>query len=138
MGSNCCSAEKQADDTNINLDKRVVPDKDAIVAKFVTTGQSHVFSAWKSLGHLERENLLSECAQFDVELINQLYYKLVANAKVHVSQTQDKEQASFDTVEPELVVNRVGLTSYEQSIYLTAGHELIRQGKVGVVILAGG
>ena len=48
------------------------------------------------------------------------------------------EEIKFDVVEPELVVNKSSLTQYEESIYLSQGNQLIREGKVGVVILAGG
>ena len=50
-----------------------IQNQDELIAKFVDAGQRHVFAAWDRLGQLERQNLLAECQQFDVELINNLY-----------------------------------------------------------------
>jgi len=91
-----------------------------------------------NLGKLEQDNLLMECQQFDVNLMNELFSKLVANPKPDVSAANADSETAFDTVEPEKIVDRAKLSPYEQSIYKTAGNKLIREGKVGTVILAGG
>ena len=51
----------------------MIENQDELIAKFVDAGQKHIFAAWDRLGHLERQNLLSECQQFDVALINSLF-----------------------------------------------------------------
>ena len=45
---------------------------------------------------------------------------------------------AFDTVEQDLLYSKTTMSSYERSVNVSAGNNLIRQGKVGVVILAGG
>ncbi len=44
----------------------------------------------------------------------------------------------FDTVEPELITSKPDMSNIEKSTLTTIGNSLIREGKVGVVILAGG
>ena len=85
---------------------------------------------------MEQQNLLSECAHCDLGLINELFSKLVKNASSGGDEVV--QETAFDTVEPERVIDRTNLSSYDESIYTSAGNNLIRAGKVGVVILAGG
>ena len=133
MGS-CCSHS-----TIIASEQHEVKaSQDEIIASFVQAGQAHVFQSFTNLGKLEQENLLRECQQFDVHLMNELYSKLVANFKPDMSANNANSETAFDTVEPEKIVDRAKLSLYEQSIYKTAGNKLIREGKVGTVILAGG
>ena len=80
--------------------------------------------------------MLSECAHCDLGLINELFNKLVKNASSGAA--EEEKETAFDTVEPERVIDRTNLSSYDESIYTSAGNNLIRAGKVGVVILAGG
>ena len=68
-------------------------------------------------------------------LINELYYTLVKNA---AKEDTTAGHTAFEAVEPERIIDRQALNSYEQSIYMSAGNQLIRDGKVGCVILAGG
>ena len=69
--------------------------------------------------------------------MNDLYQNLVANPKPDISSRSNKE-TDFDTVEKARIVDKAHLSLYEQSIYKTEGNKLIREGKVGTVILAGG
>jgi len=55
-----------------------------------------------------------------------------------VHKEEDDGETALDTVEPERIVNRDSMTPYDESICLSQGYDLIRAGKVGVVILAGG
>ncbi len=112
-------------------------DKDTLLTMFADAGQEHVFHYWQTLGKLEQENLLRECQQFDVTLMNKLFQNLVANPKPDISTPADSS-AAFDTVEAARIVDHSKLSLYEQSIYKTDGNKLIREGKVGTVILAGG
>ena len=70
-----------------------------------------------------------------MDLINSLYQNLVANPKPRVSK---QGPDAFDTVEQDLLYSKTNMSSYERSVNVSAGNNLIRQGKVGVVILAGG
>mgnify|MGYP001626781382 CR=1 FL=1 len=81
--------------------------------------------------------MLRECQQFDVTLMNKLFQNLVANPKPDISASANSK-AAFDTVEAARIVDHSKLSLYEQSIYKTEGNKLIREGKVGTVILAGG
>ena len=55
------------------------PDENKTKQKFMDAGQGHVFNGFEELGEAEKQNLLSQCCQFDVTQVNQLYSDLVAN-----------------------------------------------------------
>ena len=137
MGACCSPSVDDAENSTTFTARRPVPKADELIAQFMNAGQGRIFDAWDNLGTLERENLLNECSQFDVDLINDLYSNLVANPQPHEEQEGEGETV-FDTVEPERIVDASNLSSYKKSIYQTEGNELIRSAKVGVVILAGG
>ena len=80
--------------------------------------------------------MIQECSTFDVSLINELFEKLVRNA--HPDAQASSGESAFDTVEPEKIINRESLNAHDESVYISHGEKLIREGKVGVVILAGG
>ena len=44
----------------------------------------------------------------------------------------------FEGVKSETYTDRTAFSPYEESIYTSVGNSLIRAGKVGVVVLAGG
>ena len=44
----------------------------------------------------------------------------------------------MDTVEEELISSKIDMTDVEKSTFSTIGNNLIKEGRVGVVILAGG
>ena len=72
MGNACCNPNTvQAEDGSIN--NPLVPKEDEMIARFIDAGQGHIFDAWKRLGKIEQANLLNECSQFDVTLINDLF-----------------------------------------------------------------
>ena len=125
---------QSSDKSGGGVARPVIENQDELIARFVDAGQRHVFAAWDRLGQLERQNLLSECQQFDVDLINSLYKNLVANPQPSVSK---QGPDALDTVEQESLFSKTNMSSYERSVNVSAGNNLIRQGKVGVVILAG-
>ena len=52
---------------------------------------------------------------------------------------EEKTEAdSFDTVEPEQLSSKITMSSYEKSVNMSSGNDLIRRGRVGVLVLAGG
>ena len=46
--------------------------------------------------------------------------------------------ANFDTVEPDLISSKIDMSNVEKATLATIGKSLIREGQVGVVVLAGG
>ena len=73
----CCT--DQIDSVKDTQGKRIY--RDNIFARFQAAGQGHVLSGLHELEPDEQKNLLTECAQFDVNLINELYEKLVEKAQ---------------------------------------------------------
>ena len=116
MGACCSPSIEDADGSTTFTARRPTPKADELIAQFMNAGQGRIFEAWDDLGTLERDNLLNECSQFDVELINELYSNLVANPQPHDEQEQEGETV-FDTVEPERIVDATNLSSYNKSIY---------------------
>ena len=82
--------------------------------------------------------MIKECSQFDVNLINELFENLVAKSQTGHGADDDEARADFDTVEPERIVSKPKMDSHTLSVFISAGNKLIREGKVGVLILAGG
>ena len=54
------------------------------------------------------------------------------------AQSTNDDVASFEVVEPELITSKPALSSVESATLVTLGQSLIKQGLVGVVVLAGG
>ena len=48
------------------------------------------------------------------------------------------DMTNFDAVEQERIVSSLDISSVDNSVYTSVGNQLISEGRVGVVILAGG
>jgi len=96
-------------------------------------GQGHVFEAWASLSPEERAALLQEAGQIDLAQIDQLYRDLAVG---HADSGQS--DACLEPIERDLVVDREALPEAEKAELRAMGLQLIRDGRVAVVVLAGG
>ena len=63
---NCGSVDSGAPELDFNAGGNV----DEIRERFVQAGQGHVFNAWDEMNDTEKEILIKECCQFDVNNIN--------------------------------------------------------------------
>ena len=96
--------------------------------------QGHVFANLDKLTEEERLNLINEAQQIDPAQINQLYRDLVIGS-------ESQEGASKSVIEPvemELISDRENLSEAEKLELSDIGYKKIREGKVTVVVLAGG
>ena len=111
---------------------------------------------YSTLDDGQKKQLLDDLDSFDPEVINRLYDDLVKKSgQDAAAEGEEPAEAELERLEPELVYSAEGhyetiaelLTSKDFSenedigdlpAYLKNGLELIKQGKVSVVILAGG
>jgi UDP-N-acetylglucosamine/UDP-N-acetylgalactosamine diphosphorylase len=98
--------------------------------RFERAGQSHVFAGWQQLDAAGRARLLDELDRVDLELVAQLGRQL----ELHGS------SAGSAALEPALVFGlRRGVAEEVQAERAQrAGMELLRAGRVGFVVVAGG
>ncbi len=96
-------------------------------AKLEKYGQSHILKSYERLDQVGKEKLLHQLDHIDFDEMEKLYEKT-------------KETIAFDNVkiEPMKSVIPENLTEAEREELKTLGEELIKQGKLGVVTLAGG
>lgn len=88
-----------------------------------------MFEYFEDLSAEDQQTLLSEAEQINPAQINQLYTDLVVNAH----ESAEKQDNSFEPIENELVSSREDSEGYR-----SIGLNKIKEGKVAVVILAGG
>jgi hypothetical protein len=75
---------------------------------------------------------------FDVNFTNQLFENLVSRPGLNQSTSDPSDVTDFDTVEQERIVSSLDMSTVDSSVYTSVGNQLITEGRVGVVILAGG
>lgn len=109
------------------------PSYDYLLGAYESAGQSHVFNFWSSLSPEEQASLLSQLASIDPARVNDIY-------SLAVKQDGASPSSAFDEIAPpppELVDTPVGNIEAEQA-WRETGLRAIKQGKVGVILLAGG
>ncbi|KAI8081546.1 nucleotide-diphospho-sugar transferase [Halteromyces radiatus] len=103
----------------------------AIKARYQAAGQDHLFTFFEELGPTEQQSLYQQLLEFDVERINQIYHKAIEGAaKQEECNVEPLSEQVFDSV----------LTASPQSLktWETLGLTMIAQGKVAVILMAGG
>lgn len=108
------------------LDKKF----EALLPVVREAGQEHLFLFWNKLSHHSRQNLLAQVAELDFKLIDRLYHTLVL-----------EKRAQHDAVlEPAPIVSLAEQKNNPQECEAMRqrGEELLRQGKVGALLVAGG
>jgi UDP-N-acetylglucosamine/UDP-N-acetylgalactosamine diphosphorylase len=119
MGNIFCNTKKTS--KNQLLQQRTI---------YEAAGQGHLLSNFDYLGKSEQESLLDELESFDPKIINKLYKDLVVNVEAV------ETKCDLDRIEPELTQSTQDMPNRE--LYEQKGLQLIKSGKVAVVILAGG
>jgi UDP-N-acetylglucosamine/UDP-N-acetylgalactosamine diphosphorylase len=103
--------------------------------KYDAAGQSHVFRFWDDLSPQDQGKYLSQLTNLDVERVNQVYKTAIEGER------EMKEAAgSQHKFEPPPDKSTVTLQSGSQKEeeYRKIGIKAISQGKVGVLLMAGG
>ena len=100
-------------------------------AKYVTDkyGQQHLLKYYSDLSNTEQENLLNQILNIDFEFISLLYSGLVLNSK------HQREYEDFSPLKPIIFED---CSSEEKGNCYNLGIDAIKEGKVGVLLVAGG
>lgn len=112
------------------------PDILALKQRYQQAGQSHLFTFWDSLSPNEQTALAEQLGELDVERVNQVFVTAVkadeeARAGKSAKITPPPPESVQSTIEGEIDPQTV-----EQ--FRLAGLGAIAQGKVGVLLMAGG
>ncbi|CAO3634340.1 unnamed protein product [Cunninghamella echinulata] len=103
-------------------------------SRYQAVGQDHVFTFFEELGHNEQRQLYDQLKNIDVERVQDIYEKAIQGAAAHNQegscQVEPLSEAIFDSV---LKASSSSLKEWE-----TLGLKLIAQGKVAVILMAGG
>lgn len=107
----------------------------ALRKKYEAAGQSHVFKFWDDLSPEEQGEFVNQLSKLDVERVNEVYKTAIEGEK----EMQELE-GSQHNLEPPPSANTVTVASGsdEESRYRDIGLKAISEGKVGVLLMAGG
>jgi UDP-N-acetylglucosamine/UDP-N-acetylgalactosamine diphosphorylase len=106
-------------------------DFEALKSRYQAAGQDHLFTFFEELGPVEQQSLYEQLVGFDVERINQIYQMAIQGASKH--EECNVEPLSEEVFESVLTASPHALKEWE-----TLGLSLIAQGKVAVILMAGG
>jgi len=102
--------------------------------KFAALDQHHIFNGFSSLTREQKDELLAQAQSFDPSEINRLFDSLVTN----YTADETTGEAKLTPIDDEMVSIKSTLSEKEYDHLYESGLDLIREGRVGVVILAGG
>jgi UDP-N-acetylglucosamine/UDP-N-acetylgalactosamine diphosphorylase len=106
----------------------------ALKERFELNGQGHVFNFFEDLETEGQVSLLNQLLELNVERVNQIYRKAIEGAEACVL----NKDTTFEPL-PEAVFDSVLKASPEQlREWETVGLSQIAQGKVAVILMAGG
>lgn len=106
----------------------------ALRERFETNGQGHVFNFFQDLEVEGQVSLLNQLLELDVERVNQIYTKAIQGAEAGVL----NQDTTFEPL-PANVFDSVLKASPDQiRKWETIGLSQIAQGKVAVILMAGG
>lgn len=90
-------------------------------------GQEHVLNFWEELQIEEKEQLKEQIEVIDFLKLNELY-----------QESEQEKPFSMEAISPIPYVNAQNMKKQEKDYYTVIGEEVIRQGKVAVISMAGG
>jgi UDP-N-acetylglucosamine/UDP-N-acetylgalactosamine diphosphorylase len=105
---------------------------DQLIESFRKAGQGHVFAFWDELKGKQREELLSQAAEVDLDEIARLHRTLVVEKKTAAGGFDDLEPAKYEK-RPE---HGGRADAWEKA--RNAGEEALRAGRVAAFTVAGG
>ncbi len=93
-------------------------------------GQEHLFSFWAELSQESRRRLLDQIAEIDFKLVDRLYHNLIL----------EKRTVHEATLEPAPIISLAHQKKHPRECeeMRQKGEELLRCGKVGALLVAGG
>jgi UDP-N-acetylglucosamine/UDP-N-acetylgalactosamine diphosphorylase len=104
-------------------------DVHAMREKLEQYGQQHVLRFWDTLNATERNALLGQLSTVDFPLMERLIQQWVLN---------EPDTEHFDSIEPIPVIPPVDPARSDAQEALEAGETALRQGRVGLFLVAGG
>lgn len=107
---------------------------DTLKATYATTGQSHVFTFWDELDSEVQDAFYAQLISISPERVNSIYRTALAAVDVESSLGASAELAPPPADSFGSVVSNPELSSHWAQIGLNA----VREGKVGVLLMAGG
>ncbi|KAJ9534355.1 hypothetical protein QJQ45_016058, partial [Haematococcus lacustris] len=96
--------------------------------------QEHLVAKWAALSELERGSLLADLQEFDFEYVKRVFYTSMQAARAGQENKQRLEPFT-DVLSLQACLLS---SSAERAAWLQAGMQLLAQGKVAVLLLAGG
>ncbi|ORZ39048.1 nucleotide-diphospho-sugar transferase, partial [Catenaria anguillulae PL171] len=105
---------------------------DAIKAKYDAAGQGHVFAFWAKLADPEKLALLQQLSQADPHRVNRIYEKAMQASHIDASTTK------IDPLPASVFLSTANASKDQLAKFHDAGMAAIKQGKVAVLLMAGG
>lgn len=104
---------------------------DALKQRYTQAGQGHLFTFWEDLSPEQQAELFGQLEDIDVERVNQIYNRTVSGGAVAASNNLEPlPDHVFDSVQT--------ASSDSISAWNETGMKLISEGKVAVILMAGG
>ncbi|MDR2757718.1 MAG: UDPGP type 1 family protein [Planctomycetaceae bacterium] len=112
--------------------------KNQIINNLKQYNQEHLLTFWDLLSDVERRELVNQIESIDFTLIAQLYEhrNALAESLTLANQASDPPAYKFSTVADPTPCKTRKPISFQEAI--SAGQDMLRQGKVGVILVAGG
>ncbi|KAJ1659777.1 UDP-N-acetylglucosamine pyrophosphorylase [Dispira simplex] len=110
------------------------PELQALRKRFQQGGQGHVFKYWESLTIDQQKALYEQVKELDVDYIN----KICKQALEGLAHTADQTQAVIEPLPENCVGSALTASSQQHEAWFQRGLKLIAQGKVAVILMAGG
>lgn len=107
---------------------------EALRARYEQAGQGHVFHFYDELSPEEQRELYDQLSALDVERVNQIYAKAIEGAEVAA---RDQE-ATVEPLSDEVFDSVIKASPETIREWETIGLSQIAQGKVAVILMAGG
>lgn len=107
----------------------------ALRKRYESAGQSHVFQFWDDLSPEDQAKYLTQLSSLDIERVNTVYKTAIESEKE--MQKLAGSQHKFEPP-PEKSTVTIQADSSEEDYYRQIGIKAISQGKVGVLLMAGG
>ncbi|KAI9027483.1 nucleotide-diphospho-sugar transferase [Phycomyces nitens] len=105
---------------------------DTLKARFAAAGQDHVFAFYDQLSQEDQASLISQLATIDVDRLNVIYNKAIEAAEAA------DEDASLEPLSGQVFESVLNSSPEKLQEWETIGLTQIAQGKVAVILMAGG
>ncbi|KAI8066600.1 nucleotide-diphospho-sugar transferase [Gongronella butleri] len=101
-------------------------------ARYQDAGQDHLFTYFEQLDRAEQQQLYSQLTSFDVASINAIYAKAVGGNQ------QQQQECNVEPLSEQVYASTLKTPAGTLLEWETLGMSLIAQGKVAVILMAGG